>query len=464
MKASRRNFIRKVGAGSLALSGSLFTPALAEEYYEKHVLPYNKVFAANEKINIGVIGCGIQGNSDLNAALKVSGAAITGACDLYTGRLTRMKEVHGADLYTTRDYRELLQRKDIDAVIIATSDHWHSRISIDALKAGKHVYCEKPMVHQFDQGHDVIKVQKETGKVLQVGSQGISGVDFAKAREIYQSGTIGKLNCIEASNDRQNAIGAWQYSIPYDQSPQTVDWDKYVENMNKKPAYDAKKFFWWRNYKEFGTGMSGDLYVHLITGIHYVTGSKGPSRILSSGELAYWKDGRNVPDVMVTLLDYDETPEHPAFQVMLRVNFISGAGGSGGTKFIGSEGVMTKTGRGVKVQHSLMSKAPGMGGYDSLFTYPKEMQEKMLADYNAKWSEEDKKKPTRAPIEYSAPDGADAHVDHFSNFFQTIRNNKPNIEDATFGFRAAGPCLAANESYFQQKIIKWDPTGMKLKK
>jgi len=463
-KASRRNFIRQVGAGSLALSGSLFTPAIAEEYYEKHILPYSRTFSANEKLNIGVIGCGIQGNSDLSAALKVPGAAITGACDLYTGRLTRMKEVHGKDLFTTRDYRELLQRKDIDAVIIATSDHWHSRIAVDALKAGKHVYCEKPMVHLLNQGHEVIKTQKETGKVLQVGSQGISGVDFAKAREIYKSGTIGQLNCIEASNDRQGAIGAWQYSIPYDQSPQTVDWDKYVEIMNKKPAYDPKKFFWWRNYKEFGTGMSGDLYVHLITGIHYVTGSKGPSRIMSSGELAYWKDGRNVPDVMVTILDYDETPEHPAFQVMLRVNFVSGAGGSGGTKFIGSEGVMTKTGRGVRVQHSLLAKAPGMGGYDSLFTYPKEMQDKMMADYNAKWSEDDKKRPSRPPIEFSAPEGHDAHVEHFSNFFETIRNNKPNIEDATFGFRAAGPCLAANESYFQKKIIKWDATSMKLKK
>lgn len=463
-KSSRRRFLRQFGTGSLALSGGWFSPVVAEEYYEKQVLPYNRTYAANDRIGIGVIGCGIQGNFDLRAALQVPGAQLAAACDLYTGRLTRMKEVYGQDLYTTRDYRELLQRKEVDAVIVATSDHWHSRIAIDALKAGKHVYCEKPMVHLVKQGHAVINAQKESGKVLQVGSQGISGIDFAKARELYQSGTIGKLNCIEASNDRQNAIGAWQYSIPSDQSPETVDWDKYVEVLSKKPAYDPKKFFWWRNYREFGTGMAGDLYVHLITGIHYVTGSLGPSRILSSGELSYWKDGRNVPDVMVTILDYDETPQHPAFQVMLRCNFVSGAGGSGGTKFIGSEGVLTKTGNGVRVQHSLMSKAPGIGGYDSLFTYPQALQDKMMAEYNAKWSEEDKKRPTRPNIEYSAPEGANAHVDHFSNFFESIRNNKPNIEDATFGFRAAGPCLAANESYFQKKIIKWDPTGMKLKK
>lgn len=462
---SRRKFIRQLSAGTLALSGAgMWSSAHADEHYETQILPQYRFHSANDTIRLGVIGTGIQGNSDLTAALQVPGIELAGACDLYTGRLTRMKEVYGKDLYTTRDYRELLARKDIDAVIIATSDHWHSTITIDALKSGKHVYCEKPMVHKFEQGSKVIEAHKASGKVMQVGSQGISGVDFAKAREIYQSGTIGKLNCIEATNDRQSAIGAWQYSIPDDQSPVTVDWDRYVEIMNPKPGYDPKKFFRWRNYRDFGTGMAGDLYVHLITGIHYVTGSKGPSRILSSGQLSYWKDGRDVPDVLTTLLDYDETSEHPAFQVMLRVNFVSGAGGSGGTKFIGSEGVMTKTGNGVKVNHSIMPKAPGIGGYDSLFTFPQEMQDRMMAEYNAKWSEADKAKTTRPSIEFTAPEGHDAHVNHFANFFEAIRTGKPNIEEPTFAFRAAAPCLASNESYFKKKIIKWDPVHMKLLK
>lgn len=463
-KKSRRNFIREFGAGSLVLSGAMWNTALADEYYEKQILPFTQVYSSSDQIRLGVIGCGIQGNFDLQSALKVPGIALAGACDLYTGRLTRMKEVYGNELYTTRDYRELLHRKDIDAVIIATSDHWHSRISIDALKAGKHVYCEKPMVHKFDQGLGVIKAQKESGKVLQVGSQSISGVDYAKTKEIYQSGEIGKLNCIETSNDRQNAIGAWQYSIAADHSTDTVDWDQYVSNMNKKPSYDEKKFFRWRNYRDFGTGVAGDLYVHLITGIHFVTGSLGPHRILSSGQLCYWKDGRDVPDVMTTLLDYPETPQHSAFQVMLRVNFISGAGGSGYTRFVGSEGVMTKTGNGVKVSHSLMSNAPGIGGYDSLFTYPQALQDKMMAEYNAKWSEADRQRPTREGTEFTAPQGHDSHVNHFNNFFESVRNNKPTVEDATFGFRAAAPCLAANESYFKKKIINWDPVQMKLAK
>ncbi len=463
-KKSRRSFIRQFSTGSLLMGGAMWNRTLADEYYQTQVLPFSQVYSAGDEVRLGVIGCGIQGHFDLQAALKVPGVSMAGACDLYTGRLTRMKELYGNDLYNTRDYRELLQRKDIDAVIIATSDHWHSTIAIDAMRAGKHVYCEKPMVHRFEQGKSVIDVQRATGKVLQVGSQGISGVDYAKTKEIYQSGAIGQLNCIETSSDRQNAIGAWQYSIPTDHSTETVDWDRYVSIMNKKQAYDEKKFFRWRNYRDFGTGVSGDLYVHLITGIHYVTGSYGPNRILSSGQLCFWKDGRDVPDVMTTLLDYPATAQHGPFQVMLRVNFISGAGGGGYTRYVGSEGMMTKTGNGVKLTHSLMAKAPGIGGYDSLFTYPKALQDKMMAEYNAKWSDADKQRPTREGMEFTAPKDHDSHVNHFNNFFETIRNNKTNIEDATFGFRAAAPCLAANESYFKKKIIKWDPVQMKLEK
>jgi predicted dehydrogenase len=460
-RKSRREFLQKLSMGGLAIGSISQQKAFAEEYFIKQVLPFEMKYSAGDVIRVGVIGCGIQGHMDLQAALKVPGIEMAGACDLYTGRLTRMKEIYGSDLFTTKDYRELLQRKDIDAVIIATCDLWHSRIAIDALRAGKHVYCEKPMVHRFDQGLPVIAAQKTSGKILQVGSQSISGADYAKAKEIYQAGLLGQLNCIEATNDRQDAIGAWQYSIPADQSPENVDWDRYVSIMTKKPSYDPKKLFRWRNYRDFGTGVSGDLYVHLITGIHFVTGALGPARILSSGQLCYWKDGRDVPDVMTTLLDYPATDLHPAFQVTLRVNFVSGAGGSGSTRFIGSEGVMTKTGRGLKLSHSMMAKAPGIGGYDSLFTFPQALQDQMMAEYNAKWTAEDRKRPIKEGLEFSNPDGHDSHVNHFNNFFESIRHGAPCIEDATFGFRAAAPCLAANESYFQNKIIKWDAKNMK---
>jgi predicted dehydrogenase len=460
--SSRRKFLQHLSGTALLFGTTGLDKLMAEEQYETRMLSFNRNFSANDKVRVAVIGTGIMGHSDLNTALKIPGVELAAACDLYTGRLERMKELHGKDLFTTRDYREILERKDIDAAIVATSDNWHARICIDAMKKGKHVYCEKPMVHQLNEGLEVIKTQQQTGRVMQVGSQGISGIDYAKAKELYKSGEIGMLNCIEATNDRQSAIGAWQYTIPTDSSPQTVDWDRYIAGAPKQP-YDEKKFFWWRNYKEFGTGMSGDLFVHLLTGIHYVTGSKGPEKIFSTGQLCYWKDGRNVPDVMTAIMDYPETPEHPAFQVMLRVNFVSGAGDRSSVRFIGSEGVMEKGWDGLKITHSLMSKAPGIGGWDSLETYPKSMQDELLRKYNAKWKSEDKQRPSKPPVQFKVPDNYDAHVDHFANFFDAIRNGKPVIEDPVTGFRAAAPCLAANDSYFQKKVINWDPVKMTVK-
>jgi predicted dehydrogenase len=250
--------------------------------------------------------------------------------------------------------------------------------------------------------------------------------------------------------------------MPNDVSPATVDWERYTAGGPKMP-FDPKKFFWWRNYKDFGTGVAGDLFVHLVSGIHFITGSIGPTKIFSAGQLSYWKDGRDVPDVMTAIMDYPATKDNPSFQVMLRVNFISGIGDKGTTRFIGSEGVIDMAGNGFTINHHLMPKAPGIGGYDALDTYPQAMQQELLNAYNQKYTKEDQVAPDKPPINYKNPDGYDEHFDHFVNFFESIRSNKPIVEDAAFGFRAAAPCLACNDSYFQKKILYWDPVSMKLK-
>ncbi|MFM9907906.1 MAG: Gfo/Idh/MocA family protein [Chitinophagaceae bacterium] len=461
-ESSRRKFIQQLSSTALLFGTGSLERLKAEEKMEERILQHHKKYSANDKVRVAVIGTGIMGHNDIGTALKVPGVEIAGACDLYTGRLDRMKEMHGNNLFVTRDYRELLLRKDIDAVIVATSDHHHARIATDAMKAGKHVYCEKPMVHKLDQGLGVINTWKQTKKTMQVGSQGISGLNHAKAKELYKAGEIGQLNCIEASTDRQSANGAWQYTMPTDGDSQTVDWDRYIADMPKQP-WDPKKFFWWRNYKDFGTGMSGDLFVHLLTGIHYITGSYGPVKIFSSGQLCYWKDGRDVPDVMTAILEYPDSKEHPAFQVMLRVNFVSGIGEKGVTRYIGSEGAIDVGWSGITLNHSIMSKAPGIGGWDSLDTYPLAMQETLKQQYDAKYSAEDKKRPVKPSIKFNQPQDFDEHVEHFANFFDGLRTGKSVIEDPVFGFRAAGPCLAVNDSYFQKKVISWDPVNMKVK-
>jgi predicted dehydrogenase len=461
--SSRRKFLQQLSSSTLLLSAGSLSSLASKEKAEEHILHHEKKISSNDKIRIAGIGMGIMGFNDVNTALKVPGVEMVAACDLYTGRLERAQEVYGSNLITTKDYRELLNRKDIDAVIIATGDHWHARIAMDAMNAGKAVYCEKPMVHKLSEGLPVIEVQKKTGRVLQVGSQRVSSIELAKARELYQAGEIGQLNCIESTYDRQSALGAWQYTMPLDASPQTVDWDRYISNASSKRPYDPKRFFWWRNYQEYGTGMSGDLFVHLVSGIHLITGSMGPEKIFSTGQLSYWKDGRDVPDVMTAIMDYPSTKEHPAFQVMLRVNFISGGGDRGVTRFIGSEGVIDLGWSGITVTRNSMPKAPGIGGWDALSTYPKEMQKKLLKQYGERYSEADRKRPVKPPINFKAPQGYNEHLDHFTNFFDGVRTGKPVVEGPEFGFRAAAPCLAANDSYFQKKVVHWDPVKMKLK-
>lgn len=458
---SRRRFLRQIGATSLLAVASPLASLAAKENAEERMLFYEKKISTGDKIRLGVIGFGIQGHYDLQTALKVPGVELAGICDLYTGRLENAKELFGKELFTTRNYKELLDKPDIDAVIIATTDCWHARITKDALAKGKAVYCEKPMVYKISEGPEVIAAQRKSGKVLQVGSQRVSSIGLAKAKELLAAGEIGKLNMVNAVYDRQSSIGAWQYTIPKDANAATTDWDRFIE-VTEKMAYDSKKFFWWRAFKEVGTGVAGDLFIHLLSGTHFITNSKGPHTIYSTGQFSYWKDGRNMPDVMSGVMQYADTPEHPAFQLTLQVNFVSGTGGQEIIRFVGSEGVMEVNGNDIAIRHSIMPEAPGFGGYDSVFTFSKAMQQEMQKEYDAKWTAAQRRSPRKEDINFKAPDGYDEHLDHFTHFFDAIRTGKPVVEDAVFGFRAAAPALSCNESYFQKKVITWDPLNMKL--
>ncbi|HZH37874.1 MAG TPA: Gfo/Idh/MocA family oxidoreductase, partial [Flavisolibacter sp.] len=316
-RSSRRRFLQQIGAtGMLATVAPLSTLA-AKEKAEERTLFYEKKISVGDKIRVGVIGYGVQGHFDLQTALKVPGVELAGICDLYSGRLVRAKEIHGNDLFTTRNYKELLNRPDIDAVIIATTDVWHARMTRDALAKGKHVYIEKPMIYKISEGPGIIEAQRKSGKVLQVGSQRVSSIALAKAKELLAAGEIGKLNMVNAVYDRQSSIGAWQYTIPKDANAETTDWDRFIEATGKM-AYDSKKFFWWRAFREVGTGVAGDLFIHLLSGAHFITNSHGPQSIYSTGQFSYWKDGRNMPDVMAGVMQYGDTPEHPAFQMTLQ--------------------------------------------------------------------------------------------------------------------------------------------------
>jgi predicted dehydrogenase len=413
------------------------------------------MYSPNDTIQIALIGAGGMGQGDAKLSTSIPGVKLIAACDCYDGRLQHMKEVYGPDTFTTRDYREIVARKDIDAVIVGTPDHWHVPISTACLESGKHVYCEKPMVHAVEEGAAMVNAQANSGKVLQIGSQYRSSLTYTKARELYAQNAIGKLNSVEAWLDRNTAIGAWEYSIPTDASTKTCDW-KQFQGSAPEHAWDPKRFFRWRNYRDYGTGVAGDLFVHLLTGLHTVTNSKGPNRIYASGGLRYWKDGRDVPDVMLATLDYPESEEHPAFNVLLRVNFKSSLPKeSFGVKFIGSEGVMTTGYDGVRVDKMPVNKTPQY----SQGTFTEAMQQRLLADHPS-----DAADPMSGINQESAQifetGHFEAQLEHHKNFYRSIREGAPMIEDATFGLRAAGPALLTNESLFDRKIVFWNPETM----
>jgi predicted dehydrogenase len=393
-----------------------------------------------------------MGTADTNTAITVPGVKLLAVCDLYDGRLADAKRKWGADLSTTRDYREIINRKDIDAVIIATPDHWHKDISIAAMNAGKHVYCEKPMVHAISEGPAVVAAQANNKVVFQVGSQGLSSLGNEKAKELLKDGAIGKLNYAEGFWARMSPQGAWQYPIPDDATPQTVDWDRFVANTTKR-AFDATRFFRWRNYRDYGTGVSGDLFVHLFSSLHMITGSAGPNKVMATGGLRYWKDGREVPDVMLGMFDYPETAVHPAFNLSLRVNFVDGTGGTNYLRMVGSEGSMTVEWDKV----TLYRNAPSQDANDPL------LKTKPSGGAGQEYVYQRKAMLPPEKMEYTAQQGyKGAHFDHFYNWATAIRNNGHVTEDALFGYRAAAPALLCNDSYFSNKIVEWDPVNLKL--
>ncbi len=458
---SRRKFLSKLSMGAAALSapnilaagtGKLSTWTIERNYPERNLMK-------NDNIRLATIGFGIQGIGDTAAAVEVPGVEFVAACDLYQGRLSRAKELYGSDIFTTRDYREIISRKDVDAVIVAVPDHWHQRIAIEAMKAGKAVYLEKPMVRTIEEGQAIIDAQKQYKTVFQVGSQGISSVGNAKARELFKEGAIGELVMVELYNDRFSSEGAWQYPIPPDASPDTIDFDTFLGNA-PKVAYDPVRFFRWRNYTDYGTGVAGDLFVHSFTTLHHVIDSLGPVRARATGGLRYWKDGRDVPDIMMSLYDFAETSTHPAFNAVLRINFVAGSGGGGGFRLVGSEGEMTVGSSRVVLRKNRMSMKPS--GY-ALRAYTSTIQELIRDEYEKKFKSLSREMEQPEEIVYQAPrDYKGSDYDHFYNFFEAMRGNYQVVEDATYGLRAAGAALLSNLSYYQNDVVNWDPEKMKL--
>jgi predicted dehydrogenase len=351
----------------------------------------------------------------------------------------------------TRRYQELLANKDIDCIVAAVPDHWHRKVVVDAVTAGKDIYCEKPMSHSPADGIAMVNAAKQTGRIVQIGSQRVSSLVCKKAKEMVAQGVLGDLCLVEGWLGRNDPTGAWEYPPPPDLSPQNLDWDTWQGDVPKRP-FDPYLFARWRCWKEYGTGLAGDLLVHLVSGMMFILGiNEPPKKAMSAGGILRFKDGRNMPDVHATLFYYSEIP------VYMRLSL--GTDMPETYRFQGSHGIL-------EVNEFGVSYSPQSGKDTAPSYYANGFPHAMRVAYEKKWKEENTpplgKEPMPESISIKGPDYDDMHP-HLWAFFEAVRTRKPVVEDAVFGHHAALACHMANEAYFRQQVVYWDAASGTIK-
>lgn len=433
---SRRNFIQ-VGTGTALASvmpGRHFT--LAAQETAATTMPQG------ERVRFASIGVGIQGSTLLRATMGLPQGQCVAACDLYDGRHTQAQEITGQPLKTTRHYHEILDDKNIEAVIVAVPDHWHRQVVIDAIAAGKDVYCEKPMSHSIADGDAMVHAVQGSKHFVQVGSQRVSSPLFLQAKSLFDRGAIGDLLQVELQLGRNSPGGAWEYPILPDLSPATLDWVTWQGNVPKK-SFDPIAFHRWRCFHEYGTGMAGDLMVHLLSGMQCITGiNQVPDQAYSVGAIARWKDGRNMPDVQTTTFSYGQVP--------VGIRLTVGTETPEMTRIMGSKGIIEVTANTVIYTPQLgVDRSPDYG----LSGWPTAPRTAYIKQWHAEHDAELAGHVLDDVTVWHGPSWDDLHP-HLGNFFNSVRTRRPPVEDVVFGHHAAAACHMANTSYFEGKVIK----------
>jgi predicted dehydrogenase len=399
-----------------------------------------------------MIGVGMEGSWVLAQSIELPGVECAAASDLYDGRHTLAREITGKNaLPVTRHYQELLNNKEIDCIVAAVPDHWHKQIFVDAVSAGKDIYLEKPMSHSAADGVAMVEAATQSGRIVEIGSQRVSSLIFGKAKELVSQGVLGDLMLVEGWLGRNDPTGAWEYPPPPDLSPENLDWDTWLGRAPRRP-FDPYVFARWRCWKEYGTGVAGDLLVHLVSGMMFVLGiNEPPKQAMAGGGILRWKDGRNMPDVHATVFKYGDLP------VYMRLNL--GTEMPETYRFQGSKGILEITEFGV-------SYTPQAGKDSAPSYYDAGFPHALRSAYEKKWHEKNDpqfgQEPMAETISFRGPDYDDVKP-HLWNFFQAVRSRKPVVEDAVFGHHAALACHMANESYFSQKAVWWDQTTKSIK-
>jgi predicted dehydrogenase len=402
----------------------------------------------SDRLTVGLVGSGARGQELLEASGQIPGVEVVAVCDAYTGRIERARARTNNRAAAYNDYRAILENKEIDAVIVATPDHWHLKMVMDALNAGKDVYVEKPLTFAVDEGPKIAETVRRTGRILQVGSQGISSATAAKARELVKAGKLGQVTMVRASYNRNTAGGAWIYPIPPDASEQTVNWEQFLGPAPKRP-FSLERFFRWRCYWDYSGGIPTDLFVHLATTIHHVTDAKMPRHVFASGELYRWKDSREVPDTVNAVLVYPE-----GFTANLSSTFNNQSSSESGFEILGTEGTLSFRGR-------TLTFSPENVNEDNRWvvaSWPEALESAYYADPKVQARETPE---TWAPTMKESREvwnewGQDDTLVHLTRFFECVRTRTAPVEDAVVGHRAAAVAHLVNRSIREKRPVEWD--------
>lgn len=423
-KTTRRDFV-KTGVSA----------AGAAAIYHTNV--HARILGANDRINIGCIGLGGRGRGVMRWAMEVGKnsrpAQVVAVCDVYRKRLNQAKEMSQAEL-ATLDYREVIARKDIDAVIIATPDHWHAPIAIEAMKAGKDVYCEKPMTRTVEEARKFYEASRQTNRVVQIGSQTTSSDQWWKARKAIEDGMIGQLLMSQGSYHRNSIEGEWNWPIDQNAGPQGkgddyIDWNMWLGNAPKRP-YNADRFFRFRKYWDYSGGIATDLFYHVVAPLNICWGeAQFPHKVMASGGIYVFKDGREVPDTFHLIAEFPKGHSLVLSSSMANSTHIPGL-------IRGHEGTIM-----------MVPQGQFEGRVDHITVTPEKISKKAFVE---KWGKEEVEIPT------------EKREDHMENFLGCVKSRQKTVLDPLTAYKAMTTIAMSVQSYREGRVLYFNETTQRV--
>lgn len=397
-----------------------------------------RIPGANDRIRLGMIGMGGMGTVHLQAFMKQieeeKDIEIAAVSDIYVKRKQRARDIARLqDKNVHHDYRDLLARSDVDAVLIATPDHWHGRMALDALAAGKDVYLEKPMTHTIEEARALAAAVKKTGRILQVGNQGLSAPSTHLLKELIEAGEIGPLLCAQATSARNSLLGEWNYRVEPEGTPESIDWQRWLGPAPRRP-FNADRYFRFRKYWDYSGGIATDLFFHSLGPILYPMGAQFPTRVSATGGIYVHKD-REVPDTYATVIEYP--------------NF-----------YIEMSGSMANAGMGQFHRQAIYGhKGTLVVERNRVLLYPETYPE--LRARGQRPNREGGPEPKVFELPPQSPQ-RDARTPHTTNFFASVRSRKPPNAPAEIGFQIITAIKLGVTAYREGRTLLFDPGTQRI--